>query len=335
MRVLALGVLFAGGCIGSIEPGTGDDDPLPPTDPAKDLVVGFTHASPIGVGQLGRHTIYDACTTEALCATQSVELMSVAIDRADVLTTTAVAGGSQFDVTAIAAGTASVSVMAQNTGVAAMDTKVVEVLVPDRFDLLPAERFVRTIDPKSVTVLHTCAAPITFQTSVVANFSYQLYAGLVGLRGSGFYPFTSAELTGVTPPDPGADGGIVRFAAGANATASTITSPLGPEIAINLVETVDGVVLSEQSKAPTTEQERLIWADGTAAGQPVCFDNTARTAISNTPAICTVVDSRDAGAQFKGPGPYQLNWLGAGTCSVTFQITGVGAPVTKEYQPLP
>lgn len=332
-----LASVFAAGCTGSIESGMGGDDE-PPIDTAKDHVVGFSFTSPIGIGQIGRNTIFDACVTETGCTQQTVELMSVAIDRGDVLSSSVVTGASKFDVRALLAGSANVSVMAQNTGVAATMAAPVEVLTPTSFELTPSAPFVRMVAPLSVNVPHTCAPPISFETNTGAQMSYKLISTTVTLLGSGFYPWTSAELTELVAPDPGADGGAVRYIAGANATASTITSLLGPDIPITIVDSanINGLLLTEQFKAPTTEQERLIWAESTTNGTPVCYDSILRTATTTTPTQCSIVDRRDAALKFRGAGPYQLEWVvgAAGPCSVTFEAPGI-APVTRDYMPLP
>lgn len=334
LRSVLVATLFAAGCTGSIDGGPGGDDT--PVDTAKDYVVGFSFRSPIGIGQIGRNTIFDACVTETGCAEQAVELMSVAIDRGDVLSSSVVTGAAKFDVRALTAGAANVNVMAQNTGVTASMASVVEVLTPTSFELTPMAPFVRAVAPLTVHVPHTCAPPISFETNTGAAFSYKLLSTTIGLLGSGYYPWTSAELTEVVAPDPGNDGAAVRYIAGANATASTITSLLGPEIPITIVDSanINGLLLTDQFKAPTTEQERLIWAEATTGGTPVCYDSVLRTATTTTPTQCTIVDRREAGIKFRGAGPYQLEWLGAGPCSVTFEAPGI-APVTREYMPLP
>jgi hypothetical protein len=326
---------LAAGCTGSIESGGGGGDDAP-VDTTKDYVVGFSFVSPIGVGQLGRNTIFDACVTETGCREQMVELMAVTVDRGDVLSSSATTGAAKFDVRALAAGTANVSVMAQNTGVAATMAAPIEVLTPTSFELTPMGPFVRTVAPLTVNVPHTCAPPITFETSTSAGFSYKLLSMTTPLLGSGFYPWTSDQLTEVAALDPGSDSAAVRYVAGPNATASTITSLLGPDIPITIVDTADinGLLLTDQFKAPTAEQERLIWAEATTGGTPVCFDSLVRTARSDTPLVCNVVDRRDAATRFKGAGPYQLEWLGAGDCTVTFEAPG-GLTVSRTYMPLP
>lgn len=323
------------GCTGTIESGGGggDDEPI---DTTKDYVVGFSFLSPIGVGQLGRNTVFDACVTETGCREQAVELMGVTIDRADLLSSTATPGGTTFDVRALAAGTANVSVMASNTGVAASMASAIQVLTPDSYELAPMAPFVRTVAPLTVNVPHTCASPIRFETNTGAQFSYKLLATGVTLLGSGFYPWTSEQLTEVSALDAGNDGAAVRYIAGPNATDSTITSLLGPDVPITIVDSgdINGLLLTDQLKAGTAEQERLIWAEATTNGEPVCFDSVLRTARSDTPTMCTVVDRRDPAIKYRGPGPYQLEWLGAGPCSVTFEAPG-GLTVTREYMPLP
>ncbi len=324
------------GCTGSIESGGGGGGADAPIDTTKDYVVGFSFRSPIGVGQLGRNTIFDACVSETGCHEQAVELMAVTIDRADLLSSTAAPGGSKFDVRALAAGTANVSVMAQNTGVSASMSSAIQVLTPDAYELTPMAPFIRTVAPLVVNVPHACASPIRFETNTGAQFSYKLLATGVTLLGSGFYPWTSEQLTEVAAVDAGNDGAALRYIAGPNATDSTITSLLGPDRPITIVDSaaIDGLLLTDQLKAGTAEEERLIWAEATTGGEPVCYDSVLRTARSDTPTMCTVVDRRDPAIQYRGPGPYQLEWLGAGPCTVTFEAPG-GLTVTREYMPLP
>ena len=62
LRTVLLASTFAAGCTGSIETGGGGDDG-PPIDTAKDYVVGFSFRTPIGIGQIGRNTIFDGCVT--------------------------------------------------------------------------------------------------------------------------------------------------------------------------------------------------------------------------------------------------------------------------------
>ncbi len=337
LRTVLLVSVFAAGCTGTIDSGGGGDDE-PPIDTAKDHVVGFSFTSPIGIGQLGRNTIFDGCVTDTGCSQQTVELMAVTVDNGTVLSSSATTGASKFDVRALAAGSANVSVMAQNTGVAATMAAPIEVLTPTSFELTPMAPFVRTVAPLSVNVPHTCALPITFETNTGAQLSYKLLSTTTTLLGSGFYPWTSAELTEVVALDPGSDGGAVRYIAGANATASTITSLLGADIPITIVDSanINGLLLTEQFKAPTAEQERLIWAEGLTGDTPVCYDSILRTATTTTPTQCTLVDRRDAGLKFRGAGPYQLEWAAGavGPCSVTFEAPGI-APVTRDYLPIP
>lgn len=322
------------GCTGVIDDGGPGEEPI---DPVKDHVVGFRFASPLGVGQLGSNVVFDACVTEAGCEEQLVELMSVTIDRSDVVTSSPVPGESRFDVTAIAPGTATVNVTAHNTGVEAQQVHAIQVLEPTRFELRPVATY--TGPGGEVTLQRTCAMdPIRFETNVVATFMYQLYADTTPLLGSGYYPWDSNRLTRVSAPDPAADGGMVRMAASPTAGNANITAMIGedlPDLPIRVVDSYDSLVLSDQFRAPTAGQETLIWADARSDNELVCFDAAGRTLVSETPDICSVVDHREANLQFRGPGPYELRWIGTGTCRVTLSLPGTGLSATRDYLPMP
>lgn len=301
-----------------------------------DHEVSFQYTTPIAPGQVGRNTLMAACTNEMDCTPRDVALMGVAIDHPEVLMTTPTIGAKTWDATALAPGSATVSVMADNEGIEQTGTQLIEVLEPDAYELVPAGLLARVTAPTLVAVPRTCASPLRFATNGLGTFAYKLMAGAMVMKGSGFYPFMSEELTPLQPFDRGNDGGGIQFIAGATPTASTITSmmstmPMTP-MPIEIIESnITAIALSEQERAPTPEGETLIWSEVLETDKPICFDNNTRVIASTTPTVCTIVDGRPLSQQYKGPGPYVISWHSAGTCTISVTIRGTTITTTKDY----
>jgi hypothetical protein len=329
MKHVAIAAVLVGGCSVEID-GYFDEN-------VRDHDISFRYTTPIATGQVGRNWVFDGCTDgESNCTEQEVGVMNVAVDKPDVLKTTA--GTKTWDGTALAAGSTTVSVMADNEGALRRGMQVVEVLDATKVELVPAGVLARAKAPMLVHVPRTCATPFRMTTLGLATFAYKLMAGERVLKGSGFYPFASVELTAIEPFDRGSDGGGIQFIAGAVPATSTIASMVPSAMAPMPIEIIEGasvtaITLSEQELAPTPDQERLIWAEVIDTGLPVCFDNNTRTITSTTPTICTVSDTRRPAQQYKGPGPYILNWHGSGTCTVTVTVNG-SITATKDYAPI-
>ena len=334
MRHAAIAALLVSGCYVEIE-GYVDEN-------VRDHDISFRYTTPIATGQVGRNWVVDGCISDAKCTEQEVAVMNVAIDKPDVLMATSAPGGMTWDATALAPGSATVAVMADNEGVERRGIQVVEVLAPDKIELVPAGLLVRATAPTRVHVPRTCTAPVRMTTMALATFGYKLSAGSKALKGSGYYPFMSPELTPVEPLDRGSDAGGIQYVAGAAPVASTIVGTIAAAPAalapmpIEIVdgETITAVALSDQQKAPTSDEERIIWAEVFAAvDRPICFDNNTRTIASTTPAVCTVHDARPQGQQYRGAGPYILTWHGTGTCTVSVTVNNT-ITATKDYTPI-
>jgi len=303
----------------------------------RDHDISFRYTTPIATGQLGRNWVTDGCVTDANCSQQEVGIVDVMIDKPAVLMATP--GAKTWDATALSAGSAMVSVMAYNEDIERRGVQVVEVLDPTAYELVPAGMLARATAPALVAVPRTCASPLRFATLGLGTFAYKLMSGTKQLKGSGFYPFVSDELSPVSPADRGSDGGGIQFIAGANAATSSITSIMTsmpmPAMPIEIIDSnITAITLSEQEKAPTPEGETLVWSEVIDTGLPICFDNNTRVITSTTPLICTIVDGRPLSQQYRGPGPYVISWHGAGTCTISVKLQGTTIATTKDYTPI-
>ena len=296
-------------------------------NPVADREVGLFVVTPIAVGQEGRASSYDECPgrpNSLDCVTDDTRLDEINVEPPGVIELSP-SSPSSVTYRGVGPGTATVSAevsLGTNTD---FEMKVVEVFVPDRFEI-EAVRLPGTSSGSGAVVPRPCTPPYLWTPGVVAHFTFDLFAGATRLVGQDYSPFEATLLQRIeVPAHPDQYDNEIAFVVGTTTGSSAITSSAvpGQEVAIEVVSPAAATSLTLGS-----EENHQIWAHLSVDSTPICDDLEPRVATSVDPTVCAATVPIGS----TGPGPYTLSRpMLYGPCMITFEVPSLGLTFTRDY----
>jgi hypothetical protein len=300
---------------------------------AGDLEILLSASSPVAVGAGGTIRVRDGCTPsrnlENGCTAQDPRIVSFEVDPPHILDANLESSGVIL-FRALAPGTARVTVVAASGLNRRQLTGEVRLLNADRIELEPMRLALDSEANHWVAAPTPCTTPYLFQTGIVAQFSYRLFAGKEALPSGGVCPLESEGVEGEARCTTAE---TLTLTLRETAGAYTLRSPLDPGFALpfELVAPgeVDGVQLLDAFKLV---KRKNLWAPALRQGRALCSDKLLRTFVMPEGSSCQVIDrSKDDPAdRHQGPGPYEL-WQPGSTCNVQVGLSGTQLFDEREY----